>query len=425
MIFNDFHFHHSKQIVAMEVPDSLSAEGDSMPSEESQHITVDLDELKRCASFRFWRRCTEIRKLASGGSNDVFILYFAAEDVQHGQWSCVARVCHSIVPVEKLMSELETMRQIKAHTSVPVPEVYFYDFDASNTVGAQYMFIERLPGRQLSTIWDQLSLDDKKSVVAALANALVQLSSLKFDQIGCLTEGGKVGPLICRDSEFVESRTTGPFASTLEYLLSYIPTDSEASEVFSSVRQIIESCMSSTNNSSISGPFRIIHVDLSISNILLTYDGSGNSSPALSGLIDWEWAHTGPAYYFYEYPGFIFDDDDPLGAVDHEALRQHFADTLYKAFPDGSPEHQEVVQSLDKNFTLNGYYFEIICGTLWERGPFERKARYYVDTVEDGTGVPYDDGLGNYSDDEEESSDDFSSDEESDDESEDEWSSDE
>jgi aminoglycoside phosphotransferase (APT) family kinase protein len=424
MIFNDFHFHRSKQIVVMDVPQCLSGEGDSVHSEEPK-LAINLDELKRCASFRFCRRCTEIRKLASGGSNDVFVLYFAAEEVQHEQWSCLARVSHHIAPVEKLLSEVATMCQIKAHTSVPVPEVYFYDFDASNTVGAQYMFIERLPGRQLSSVWDQLSLDDKKSVVAALANALVQLSSLKFDQIGCLTKGGKVGPLLCQHSEFFEYRTTGPFASTLEYLLSYIPTDPEASEVFSSVRKVIESYMSTTKNSSISGPFRIIHADLSISNILLTYDGSGNSSPALSGVIDWECAHTGPAYYFYEYPGFIFDDDDPLGAVDHEALRQHFADTLYKAFPEGSPEHQEVVQSLDKNFTLNGYFFEVIYGTLWERRLFELKARNYVDSVEDGTGVPYDNGLGNYSDDEESSSDEFSSDEESDDDSEDELSSDE
>jgi hypothetical protein len=147
------------------------------------------------------------------------------------------------------------MRHIKSHISVPVPEVYFYDFDPRNTVGAQYMFIERLPGQQLCDVCDQLSLNDKKSVVTALAYFLVQLSSLKFDWIGCLSTGGKVGPLLTRDSDFTESRTIGPFASTLEYFLAYTPTNLEGSKVFSSIRQIIESYLSTCTNSSISGPF--------------------------------------------------------------------------------------------------------------------------------------------------------------------------
>lgn len=106
------------------------------------------------------------------------------------------------------------MRYIKAHTSIPVPEVYFYNFNLSNTVVAQYVFIERLYGQQLCVIWGLLSLDDKTSVMTALA-VVVQLSALMFDRIGCLTTGGKVGPLLIKDSDFAESRTIRPSASTL------------------------------------------------------------------------------------------------------------------------------------------------------------------------------------------------------------------
>jgi len=63
---------------------------------------------------------------------------------------------------EKLVREVETMKYVRLRTSIPVPEVYYYDFNLTNSVGAQFMLLERKPGRHLYKIWDKLSLDHKK-----------------------------------------------------------------------------------------------------------------------------------------------------------------------------------------------------------------------------------------------------------------------
>jgi hypothetical protein len=393
-----------------------------------------LDELRRCASFRFWRRCTEVHKLASGGSYEVFIMYFAAMESgshssganQNEQWSCLARVSQTVQPVELMLSEVETMRYIKSHTTIPIPEVYFHDFDASNTVGAQYMFIERLSGRPLDHVWEQLSLDHKKSIVANMANIFVQLSALKFDSIGSLKAGGEIGPLLCRAAAGTSLRITGPFTSTLDYFLSHLPSDGdpESSPAFSAARQIVESYISTHSNLSLSPPFRIIHEDLADTNILVTYDESSSMSPVISGLIDWEYAHTGPSYFFYDYPIFIQDSDEHTRAMcaDNKVLRQHFSDTLYNAFPKDSPEHTTVLQSMDKNFTLNGFMNGVIGPSGFDRILFVRCMESYVESSESRSitpGRPYEDRFESDSDDDGSSSDEFSSDDSSDDE----WSS--
>jgi hypothetical protein len=84
----------------------------------------------------------------------------------------------------------------------------------------------------------------------------------------------------------------------------------------------------------------------------------------------------------------------------------------------GSPEYQEVVQSLDKIYTLNGFKYQVIFMDNGLQDVAENNALNYVKTIEDGSGIPYygrfEDLLDNDTDDEE-SSDEFSSDEESDD----------
>jgi hypothetical protein len=43
-------------------------------------------------------------------------------------------------------SEIATMKYIKQHSSIPLPIVHGFDLDPANAVGAEYMFMEALPG---------------------------------------------------------------------------------------------------------------------------------------------------------------------------------------------------------------------------------------------------------------------------------------
>ena len=303
--------------------------------------------------------------------------------------------------VEKLLREVETMQYVRSQTSIPVPEIYAYDFQPKNNVGAQFMLMERMPGRHLYQLWDHLTLDHKKVVLSDIARVMAQLSQLKFDRIGCLSGIRTIGPLIYRmgdDGGGGSTCTGGTFESTLEYFLHFLSAQSDGSEVFSKVEAVLRSYMSIHDNSStLSPPFRLIHADFDAQNLLFTggiADNSGANdaaSPRLSGVIDWKYAYTGPVYFLYEYPIFIQDSDDNKAAyADNAILRPHFVRALRRCFPKGSPERMEVKASMKKNYTLNWFHNVIIgmAGGLGLQG-LKTVSTEYVCNVRNGTGKTY------------------------------------
>lgn len=91
------------------------------------------------------------------------------------EWSCIARLTRISTSIEKTKSELETMCYIRSNTSIPVPEIYFYDL-FPNKVGAPFVLMERIPGRHLYKIWGGLNTDYKKAVLTQLASVLAKLA---------------------------------------------------------------------------------------------------------------------------------------------------------------------------------------------------------------------------------------------------------
>src|SRR5436305_3724860 len=224
-------------IPAVLFPTMDSVTNQQNPS-DPEETSLDLQELQQYASIALTLPCVGARHLASGSTYDVFVLSFAVGDnhftvpsgsiMENGEWTCIARVAQSLLPTEKLMSEIRTMEYITANTDVPVPRVYFHSFDADNPVGAQLMLVERLPGKPLYEFWDELSLDHKMSVVSNMAYILARLSWLRFDKIGCLGDEGNVGPLLY-DLPNKVLGVSGPFSTTLDYLISFLQGDVEQS----------------------------------------------------------------------------------------------------------------------------------------------------------------------------------------------------
>lgn len=393
---------------------STSTLSEEYDSDEPAPLVLDFDQLTRRASLAVSRTCTGWRKLTKGRFHEIFILFFsgdASESVQGGgrgpdvtgtEWSCIARVSREPEMVEKLMSEVETMQYVRCQTLIPVPEIYSYDFQLKNSVGAQFILMERMPGRHLYQLWDRLTLDHKKVVLSDIARVITQMSQLKFDRIGCLSTIRGVGPVIYRmgDDRGGESTCTGgPFQSTLEYLLYFLNAQTDGSEIFSNVEAALRTYMTTHNNlPALSSPFRLIHADFDAQNLLFTggiADNSGTNNdltpPRISGVIDWEHAYTGPVYFLYEYPIFIQDSDDNKAAyADNAILRPHFVRALRQCFPKGSPERMEVKASMKKTYTLNWFHDVIVgmAGGLGLQG-LKTVLTGYVCHVRNGTGKTY------------------------------------
>lgn len=61
----------------------------------------------------------------------------------------ITRVQHSLEDgqdkSEDMASEIATMREVKARTNVPVPQVFAYDDSSLNKVGYPYVLMEYIP----------------------------------------------------------------------------------------------------------------------------------------------------------------------------------------------------------------------------------------------------------------------------------------
>ena len=264
------------------------------------------------------------------------------------------------------------------------------------------MLIEKLAGRHLYQMWSDLSLDHKRIVMQDIANIVVQLSGLKFDAIGSMMKNGVIGPLLYRIPTDDYREETGmshrPFISTLEYLQFFRELRSDGSEIFAKVEDILNSHLSSASFSScLDPPFRLIHGDFDAQNLLFT-GGTRQTDdecseivpPHLSGVIDWEYATTGPAYYLYEYPVFIQDSDDNKSAYAENAiLRRQFLSTLIHSFPKMSKERAEVRSSMNKTYILNWFHDVFVAMGGLSKEEWPRLAAEFVDEVEDDTGQAY------------------------------------
>jgi hypothetical protein len=72
------------------------------------------------------------------------------------------------------------------HTQVPVPRVLAWDADPLNPVGAEYIMMEKAPGIQLFKVWDEMTDQDKLSVVKHLTKLEGETTELRFPASGSL-----------------------------------------------------------------------------------------------------------------------------------------------------------------------------------------------------------------------------------------------
>lgn len=308
------------------------------------HPHINFNELKRRSSAAFGISCTRVERLPQGDSHELFALFFgpldASTDPNHvpvqPEWSCIARFTQQTRSMEKMTSELESMLYVRSRTTIPVPEVYLYDFNPKNKVGAPFILMQRIPGCQLHKIWNNLSIKHKEAVLTQVAGVLAKLSLVTFDKIGCLQKDG-LGPVL----NYIAG-SKGPFTSTYDYCVSFLPDAKPGTLPYQEIKSELEAYLEAHKDEPyLHAPYRLIHPDLDGKNMIFVQDKDGIQPPKLSGIIDWEHTYTGPLYYLYEYPIFIQDScTERENYQENASLRLHFAHALSQQFPEASAETQ-------------------------------------------------------------------------------------
>ncbi|KAL3456031.1 hypothetical protein BJX64DRAFT_271350 [Aspergillus heterothallicus] len=259
--------------------------------------------------------CTLLTKSTTGGVHLIRILEFADTNARTNtktkiHW--IARVqLEPSTPstATALRAEIATMQLIRAQAGkyVPVPEIFGYEVDDANCVGAAFILMEILPGSsamdacggwevhrgRIPDVW-------RRGFYREMAGIQVHLSGIRMAKIGTIVKqldgSFGVGPL---------PGLGGPFDTATEFFRAWathaeFPLTDErirncmkggpVEEVLSSIRDFPRRLHELASRIALynEGPFPLYHPDLYQSNVIV------DDSFRVLGVIDWEGACTVP-----------------------------------------------------------------------------------------------------------------------------------
>ena len=141
---------------------------------------IALQHVAGKAIGRDW--CSHVKKIAEGGFNKVFLL---TTDVGH---EVIARIPTPIAgpPHYTTASEVATIDFLRTVLGLPVPKILDYSSSPENSVGAEYIIMERVDGESLWSRWLSLTTEEVKHVMTQIAEMEHRIFSFPFPAYGSL-----------------------------------------------------------------------------------------------------------------------------------------------------------------------------------------------------------------------------------------------
>lgn len=168
-----------------------------------------------------------------------------------------------------MRAEVDALRLVRANTTLPVPEVFFYD-DTHSICSSDYFFMEKLPGKSFSKMRYEEGMpeDQIEIILNEVGRYNAEMNQIKGTCFGYIGQKEKQG-LIWKD--------------TFKSMLADVLTDGERVEIslgvsYAEVRKLIEKASFSFDQ--VTTP-QFVHGDLWEGNVFVT-DGK------ISGIIDFE-----------------------------------------------------------------------------------------------------------------------------------------
>lgn len=86
-----------------------------------------------------------------------------------------------------MLSEIATMKMVRRHTSIPIPQIFDFETSADQPFGYPYILMECLDGRTLPNgLATTIPQQHHGKVAEQLANVFAELQNLTFSRIGRL-----------------------------------------------------------------------------------------------------------------------------------------------------------------------------------------------------------------------------------------------
>ncbi|QVM06747.1 hypothetical protein D8B26_001453 [Coccidioides posadasii str. Silveira] len=147
-----------------------------------RYIHFDVEELARVGAAAVGAKsCLNIKKYPDGMYNKAFLLTMG-NDMQ-----AVAKIPNPNAGLPHLTtsSEVATMEFVRSVCKTPVPKVYSWN-SRPNSVGAEYIIMEKVPGVPLDSVWPNMEIGDRLAVVKNIARYQEAWMSVSFNHFGGL-----------------------------------------------------------------------------------------------------------------------------------------------------------------------------------------------------------------------------------------------
>ncbi|KAI4652080.1 hypothetical protein J4E93_002277 [Alternaria ventricosa] len=148
-----------------------------------RRLVFDVSELKKVAAKALNRPATDViavQKIAEGGFNRIL------EVTMNDDSSVLARLPYPATLPRRLAvaSEVATLDFLRTN-GIPVPRVLDYS-TGENSVGVEYMLMERSPGKPLSDIWFSLAEEERCQILHKIVLLETKLFAIKLPANGSI-----------------------------------------------------------------------------------------------------------------------------------------------------------------------------------------------------------------------------------------------
>jgi Phosphotransferase enzyme family len=266
------------------------------------------------------RFCSVNKRLVARGGYHVLLRLEFDDGVVWAARICLPSMVESHVASLNMESEVATLLYLKRKVSFRVPDVYGYNYHASNSVGSPYAFLEIIEGETLYWRMQDVKMreDHRQWVITQVAQFLGELSKLHFTKIGQLRLGDDLPPHLGKIvPRWYNSEEHGPFNTASEYYssrarlrLDIAKTRLSETEIDGIKRVSSWKDMNEFERAVLiawlhvqavplavipeldKGPFLLQHADLHVTNIITDDDFN------IVGFLDWTWACAVPPQSF-------------------------------------------------------------------------------------------------------------------------------
>ncbi|KAH7233705.1 kinase-like domain-containing protein [Fusarium tricinctum] len=249
-----------------------------------------------------------------------------------------------------MLSEIATMKIVKKHTKLPIPQVFDFEASANQAFGYPYILLEYLGGRTPKDLLVRsIPLVYHEKVAKQLAEVFAELQNLTFSRIGRLWCGEDAEQPI-EIIGMAWHASPGPLETSFEYFYNQRQSENrEAATAHEDDPDWLTACWvlklslcQIIVEDRARGPFPLCHLDLHYGNMLL--DDEYN----LKAVIDWSNAQAAPLEQLSVCPEFsispaLSDEQNKPARELKASVVRHLKDT------ESAQESKVTLNSLDKD----------------------------------------------------------------------------